>query len=178
MTNDKKDSRTLLAAIAARVALAAGIAAAVLSILMIVNSLQVRSVDPLHSKALETLEARLETDPDDESLKEEIRALDLLARKAYFTHRWQIRTGSYILFAFILLFLIAQKYRASLRPALPDLTKEEESAEMRSAARRFVEQDHSWNRCLSPFGELLGCAEAEQTHSRGKTCSRTVSTSA
>jgi outer membrane protein assembly factor BamB len=124
MANDKIQSRTM-ASVAGGIAVAAGIAAAVLSILMIVNILQVRSVDPLHSEALKTLEARLETEPANASLRQEIRALDLLARKAYFTHQWQIRTGGYMLFAFILLFLIALKYRASLRPALPDLTSEE-----------------------------------------------------
>ena len=72
----------------------------ILSILMIVNYLQTTSVDPLNSKALNKLMLELQDNPNDEELKEQIRALDLLARKAFFTNRWQIKTGGYLLFVF------------------------------------------------------------------------------
>ncbi len=109
--------------IARRVAWIAGIFAAILSILMIANYIQIKSVDPLNSAAISQLMTRLQEDPEDAALKEQIRALDLLARKAYFTHQWQIRTGSYLLFAFILVLLLALKYMSSFQPRLPDLSK-------------------------------------------------------
>jgi outer membrane protein assembly factor BamB len=74
-------------------------------------------------------------------LVEQIRALDLLARKAYFTHRWQIRTGSYLLFAFVLVCLLALKYMSSLEPRLPDLTKgpePEKAWEIRLLSRKYI----------------------------------------
>ena len=48
---------------------------------------------------------------------------DLLARRAYFSHQWQLRTGSYLLFAGVLVFLGSLKYISSLRASLPDLAR-------------------------------------------------------
>ena len=118
MENNKPQ---LLYLIAKRTALVAVIFAAILSILMITSYIQIKSVDPLNSKAISQLMLQLQTNPDDTGLKEQIRALDLLARKAYFTHQWQIRTGSYLLLAFVIVFLSALKYMSSLKPQLPDL---------------------------------------------------------
>jgi len=47
------------------------------------NYFQLQSVDPLNSTVLERLIEKLAQGPEDEELREEIRALDLLARKAY-----------------------------------------------------------------------------------------------
>jgi len=108
--------------IAKRVALIAIVFAALLSVLMIVNYIQTTSVDPLNSKALAQLMLQLQQNPADTELKEQIRALDLLARKAYFIHQWQLRTGGYLLFAFVLAFLLSLKYMRSLQASLPNLT--------------------------------------------------------
>jgi outer membrane protein assembly factor BamB len=108
--------------IAKRVAIVAIIFATLLSVLMIANYIQTTSVDPLNSKALAQLMLQLQQNPEDLELKEQIRALDLLARKAYFTHQWQLRTGGYLLFAFVLAFLISLKHMRSLRASLPNLT--------------------------------------------------------
>ena len=87
--------------IAKRIGQISTVFAFVLSILMIANYIQTKSVDPLNSKSIAQLMLQLQKNPDDTALKEQIRALDLLARKAYFTHQWQIKTGSYLLFAFV-----------------------------------------------------------------------------
>ncbi len=124
--NTTKSSSRMGYNITKRVAWIAGIFAGILSILMIANYIQIKSVDPLNSKAISQLMTRLQENPEDTALKEQIRALDLLARKAYFTHQWQIRTGSYLLFAFILVLLLALKYMSSLQSRLPDLSKSAE----------------------------------------------------
>ena len=80
----EKNKPQLLYLIAKRAALVAVIFAAILSILMITSYIQIKSVDPLNSKAISQLMVQLQTTPDDMALKEQIRALDLLARKAYF----------------------------------------------------------------------------------------------
>jgi len=131
----------LLYTIAQRVALAAVIFAVILSILMIVNYIQTKSIDPLNSKAITQLMLQFRENQNDEALKEQIRALDLLARKAYFTHQWQIRTGGFLLFAFVLIFLIALKYMSSLRAQLPDLKEEpelEKTWENKLLARKYI----------------------------------------
>jgi flagellar biosynthesis/type III secretory pathway M-ring protein FliF/YscJ len=107
--------------IARRVALVTVIFAAILSILLIANYIQTKSIDPLNSQAIAQLMQQLQEDPQNEALKGQIRALDLLARRAYFTHQWQLRAGGYLLFAFVLIFLIAFKYMSSFRTYLPEL---------------------------------------------------------
>jgi outer membrane protein assembly factor BamB len=112
-----------------------------LSALILVNYLQIQSVDPLNSEALTRLMQQLRDEPGNEELKEQIRALDLLARRAYFTHQWQLRTGSYLLFGSMLVFLVALKYMGSLRSQLPDLMREpdqKEAWEDRILARKWV----------------------------------------
>ncbi|MGQ8337980.1 outer membrane protein assembly factor BamB family protein [Sunxiuqinia sp. A32] len=90
-------------------------------VLLIANYLQFKSVDPLESKALNTLVERLKDNPQDEALKEDIRALDLLIRKAYFTSQWQVRTGAYMLIFGVILFTLAVRYRNSLKSKLDEL---------------------------------------------------------
>ncbi len=98
--------------------------AAVIGVLLIVNYIQTASVDPLHSEALSTLKARAIQNPGDEALKEEIRAIDLLARKAYFTNLWQVRTGGFLLFLFAVAFLVSVRYLHARRRDYPDLSNE------------------------------------------------------
>jgi outer membrane protein assembly factor BamB len=113
--------------IAQRIALVSTLFAVLLSVLMIVNYYQTTTIDPLHSEALTHLMLKLRDNPDDEVLKEQIRALDLLARKAYFTSQWQVRTGGFMLFAFVVLIVISLKYISSLRTRFPELTEARES---------------------------------------------------
>ena len=96
------------------IALVSGIFIAMVSFLLIINFLQTRSADPLNSPVLTALMQDLEQNPQDEQLKEQIRALDLLARKAYFTHQWQLRTGSFLLFVAAVIMFIALKTLATL----------------------------------------------------------------
>lgn len=138
---NKDNTDKILYNIANRVAMVAAVFAVILSILMILNYIQTKSVDPLNSKALNQLMLQLQENPDDTVLKEQIRALDLLARKAYFTHQWQIRTGSYLLFGFVLLLLITLKFMSSLQPRLPDLSESPGSDaawENKLLARKYI----------------------------------------
>ncbi len=98
----------------------AAVVAVLTSVLLITFFIQTKTIDPLTSPALKTLIERSNENPRDEALKQEVRALDLLARKAYFTSRWQIRTGGYILFFSVLVFITAFKMYQNLGPRLPD----------------------------------------------------------
>jgi outer membrane protein assembly factor BamB len=127
--------------IAKRVAVVAVIFAVIISVLLIVNYIQIKSIDPLNSKAISQLMAKFQENPTDTALKEQIRALDLLARKAYFTYQWQIRTGSILLFVFVLVFLIALKYMSSLKSQLPDLSEspsQDDTWENKLLSRRYI----------------------------------------
>jgi outer membrane protein assembly factor BamB len=84
-----------------RVAIIAAVFALIISILLIANYVQTKSIDPLNSKAITRLMSQLRETPNDNALKDQIRAIDLLARSAYFTYQWQVRTGSILLFVFV-----------------------------------------------------------------------------
>lgn len=68
---------------------ATGYVAAVFSlvvcILLIANNLNVKRLDPIHLPAMTNLVAELKSSPGDETLREQIRELDYLSRKAFFT---------------------------------------------------------------------------------------------
>lgn len=141
MDNNKNKTSRIWYNISKRIALVAAVFAAILSILLIANYIQTKAVDPLNSKAISQLMEQLQENPDDTALKEQIRALDLLARKAYFTHQWQLRTGSYLLFVFVLVLLLALKYMSSLESKLPDLSESaspDETRESRLLSRRYL----------------------------------------
>ena len=93
----------------------------VVSVVLIANYFQLKSVDPLESPALQTLVERLHQNPTDEVLKNDIRALDLMIRKAYFTSQWQIRTGSWMLVLGVLILILAVRYQKSLLSELEEL---------------------------------------------------------
>jgi outer membrane protein assembly factor BamB len=83
--------------VARQAAIVAGVFLALVSLLLILNYMQIRASDPLESQALKALVERLSADPGNQQLMDEIRQLDLLARKAYFNSLWQIRTGAWLL---------------------------------------------------------------------------------
>ncbi len=103
------------------IAWGAAIFSLIVSVMLIANYLQLKMVDPLESPALKLLVEQLHENPNDDVLKENIRALDLLIRKAYFTSQWQIRTGAYLLIFGVLVFVLAVRYQKSLRSGLEEL---------------------------------------------------------
>jgi outer membrane protein assembly factor BamB len=112
MTPEEKIKR------AGQVAVIAGVFTALVALLLLLNYMQIRASEPLESKALEALVARLSADPGNHELMEEVRQLDLLARKAYFNSLWQIRTGAYLLLFGAIVLVAALRIRASLRFAI------------------------------------------------------------
>jgi len=90
------------------------IIAVCVSILLIINYLQLKVSNPINSPALEKLINKLKENPQDEELKEEIRELDLIARKAFFTKEWQIKITTVILIISALLFFLSAKIYFSL----------------------------------------------------------------
>ena len=83
--------------LARHIAIIAAIFSGLVSLLMMLNYVQISASDPLESQALKTLVERLSADPGNHELMNEIRQLDLLVRKAYFNSIWQIKTGAWLL---------------------------------------------------------------------------------
>ncbi len=126
--------------IAKQTATVAGAFCLVISLLLLLNYLQMRSADPLESEVMETLVQRLAMEPGNEQLKEEIRQFDLLARKAYFTSLWQVRTGGYLLLFAAIILVVALRIYYSLIAKIEEPEEEEEADDItgRALSRRWI----------------------------------------
>jgi len=83
---------------------------------------------------------KFKSNPDDEQLKAEIRELDLLARKAFFTNKWQIRTGGYLLLFSVLVVIICLKTIELLSAKIPEVpgTTTDNFWDIRKINRKWV----------------------------------------
>lgn len=109
------------------IAIIAGMFSFIICVLLIVNYLQIKRIDPVNTSIINTLIERLNENPNDQELREEIRELDLLVRKAYFTNQWQIRMGGYLLFAAVAILIIALQIITSKKKKDISLTENEEN---------------------------------------------------
>lgn len=76
---------------------------------MIFSLVQLKILNPLDSPVLLTVKEQFDKDPSNALKAEQIRAIDLMARKAYFSSRWQVETGSYLLVAGVIIFILCQR---------------------------------------------------------------------
>jgi outer membrane protein assembly factor BamB len=93
----REDSRVRLRLAARGAAAAAAVYCLVLAALLLANAAQLRRADVVESDAVDRLVKRLEASPGDAGLREEIRAFDFVARRAYFDTRERLRLGSFLL---------------------------------------------------------------------------------
>ena len=114
-----------------RISLAAGLFTIVISITMLFSLVQLKMFDPLETPALQSVKAQFDSNPDSRELAEQVRVLDLMSRKAYFSSRWQVETGSYLLLAGAVVFVLFQRLVAgsekqgrSFQPGRPDIISE------------------------------------------------------
>ncbi len=112
------------------IAIIAGIFCVVVALLLLLNYWQVSTNDPIESKALEALVERLQDEPNNEELKAEIRNFDLLARKAYFNSKWQVKTGAWLLLFGGIVLAVALRVYYSLKNKIeePETQHENEIA--------------------------------------------------
>lgn len=103
------------------IALISALFAFLICVMTVVTWIQVKRADPLNSAVITLLNDQLKSNPSDKHLAEEIRQLDLLARKAFFTSQWQIRTGGYLLAASLLIAIISLKWLEMIKPSIPEM---------------------------------------------------------
>jgi len=113
------------------ISLASGIFTVVIAITMIFSLIQLKTINPLDSPALLSVKEQFDREPENRDKAEQVRAMDLMARKAYFSSRWQVETGSYLLLAGAVVFVLFQrlisgseKPARSLQPGKPDINSE------------------------------------------------------
>jgi len=117
--NEMKDNKQQLWKMIAWVA---GGFSLLICVLLIANFIQINRYDPVSSETINTLVERLSQNPGDEQLRNEIRTLDLLARKAYFTNQWQIRMGGYMLLVGVAFVIVALQMITLNEKKFPDLS--------------------------------------------------------
>ncbi len=142
-TGSRKPSdaiRTTRAA-ARSIAVVAAVFSLSVCIVITANYFQTRAAAPMDSPALKHLAGELRDRPDDEALKEQIRALDLLVRKAFFTSERFRRIGAYMLLGGVAVMLVSLKVASVLGRRLPDpgrFTDADESQDPRKLIRWLV----------------------------------------
>ena len=90
------------------------------SIMLITNYFQVRGSETLQSEMIEKLKQANEESGNNPQLQEQIRELDLLARKAYFISTNRLNTGVVILVLMVIAFVISLRFYFSKAKDIPD----------------------------------------------------------
>lgn len=90
------------------------------AVTMIFGYIQLQTVKPLENSTLLFLKEQYDRNPNSQDLKEQVRSLDLMARRAYFSTRWQIETGTYLMLAGAAIFIICQQLISRSRKIRPD----------------------------------------------------------
>lgn len=81
-----------------------------LSIMLVTNYFQIKDVTPLQTEVVESLKQLNDSGVDVAGLQDQIRQLDLLARKAYFVRMDHLEAGLYILLGMFLIFILSLRY--------------------------------------------------------------------
>lgn len=81
-----------------------------LSIMLVTNYFQIKDVTPLQTEVVESLKQLNDSGVDVPGLQDQIRQLDLLARKAYFVRMDHLEAGLYILLGMFLAFILSLRY--------------------------------------------------------------------
>lgn len=69
------------------VSMISGIFILIIALTMLFSLIQLKTIDPLDNPVLLDLQEQYNSNPDNADLAEQIRAIDLMARKAYFSSR-------------------------------------------------------------------------------------------
>jgi len=95
----------------------AGIFTLIVAFTMLFTLIQLKTINPLDNPALLTIKEQFDKEPANALKAEQVRAMDLMARKAYFSSRRQVETGSYLLLAGALIYILCQvrKYHPLFR---------------------------------------------------------------
>ena len=90
------------------------------SIMLVTNYFQTRNVTPLQTEVVETLKELNDANANNPDLQEQIRQLDLIARKAYFVGHDRLMTGVYILLGMLAVFLVCTRLYFTGVKDIPD----------------------------------------------------------
>lgn len=107
-------------AIVRNIAIVSAIFIVAFSIMLITNYFQVRGTTPLQTEVIETLKGINDENAGNIALQEQIRQLDLLARKAYFVRMDHLMVGVYILLGMLVVFVSCARLYFAREKDIPD----------------------------------------------------------
>ncbi len=81
----------------------------IIALTMIFSLVQLKTLNPLDNPALLSVKEQFDKDPENKIKAEQVRAMDLVARKAYFNSRRQVESGAYLLLAGAVVFILCQR---------------------------------------------------------------------
>ena len=121
-------------------AVISGVFSLLICSLIIITFIQLKRTDPLNTPALTFMQEHFVKNPADSVLQQQIRQVDLLARRAFFTSQWQIRTGGYLLVAGLLIVIICLKSIELITPKIPAVitNSPDEPWKRRRIQRRWI----------------------------------------
>ncbi len=111
----------------------------IVALTMIFSFVQLKIMKPLDSPILLSMKDQYDKDPSNGAKAEQIRAMDLMARKAYFSSRRQVETGSYLLIAGVVIFIFCQRIiseNEKLNPVISD--SKQNSSINRAKSRNYL----------------------------------------
>ncbi|MDR2907209.1 MAG: PQQ-like beta-propeller repeat protein, partial [Bacteroidales bacterium] len=106
--------------ISRNIAIVSAIFIAAFSIMLVTNYVQVSGSSTIQSDVIEQLKLSFEENSDNPQLQEQIRQLDLLARKAYFISMGRLKTGIAILLVMVIVFVISIRIYFAKSKDIPD----------------------------------------------------------
>ncbi|MCW3785271.1 PQQ-binding-like beta-propeller repeat protein [Plebeiibacterium sediminum] len=110
-----------------------------LAIMLITNYFQAKDVSPLQTQVIETLKQLNDQNSGNPELQEQIRQLDLMARKAYFVNMDHLMRGVYLLLGMLAVFLISLRVYFSEYKDIPDKDIDPiDEWVMKTQARKYV----------------------------------------
>ncbi|KAA6339651.1 Outer membrane protein assembly factor BamB [termite gut metagenome] len=101
------------------IALVSAVGMLTFSMMLITNYFQVRGFNPLQTEVVETLKQINDENANNTELQEQIRQLDLLARRAYFVNLDHLKTGVYILIGMLVVFVLSLRFYFAEDKQLP-----------------------------------------------------------
>ncbi|MBN2864067.1 MAG: PQQ-binding-like beta-propeller repeat protein [Bacteroidales bacterium] len=117
----------------------AGIFTLIVALTMIFSFVQLKTIDPLDNPALVSLKDQYDNDQENADKAEQVRAMDLMARKAYFASRRQVETGSYLLLAGAVIFIICQQLISGNEKVIPSVPgSKQDQNERRKNKREYL----------------------------------------
>jgi outer membrane protein assembly factor BamB len=128
-----------------------GVFSLLVGAMMLIGHLNTPTLDPLKSPQLKELKTTLRQNPTDETVKQQIRELDLQLRRKYFRQMTQIQSGVYLLLGGVVVFVISVARFSSLRRRLPMPRPRPESGEQNLRAGALAR----WS--VAATGASVGC---------------------